>query len=45
MINDFFNWCVFALEVIGDFTGFGGPTKTSKNQNIKFKFFFYKKRI
>ena len=23
MINDFFNWCVFALEVIGDFTGIG----------------------
>lgn len=23
MINDFFNWCVFALEVIGDFTGMG----------------------
>ncbi len=23
MINDFFNWCVFVLEVIGDFTGMG----------------------
>ena len=23
MINDFFNLCVFALEVIGDFTGMG----------------------
>jgi|TARA_B110000211_G_C13722746_1_gene396791 hypothetical protein len=23
MINDFFNWCVFVLTVIGDFTGMG----------------------
>ena len=23
MINDFFNWCVFVLEVIGDVTGMG----------------------
>ena len=23
MINDFFNWCVFILEVIGEFTGMG----------------------
>ena len=23
MINDFFNWCVYVLEVIGDFTGMG----------------------
>ena len=23
MINDFFNWCVLVLEVIGDFTGMG----------------------
>ena len=23
MINEFFNWCVFVLEVIGDFTGIG----------------------
>ena len=23
MINDFFNWCVWVLEVIGDFTGMG----------------------
>jgi len=23
MINDFFNWCVYILEVIGDFTGMG----------------------
>ena len=23
MISDFFNWCVFVLEVIGDFTGMG----------------------
>ena len=23
MINDFFNLCVFVLEVIGDFTGMG----------------------
>ena len=23
MINDFFNWCVYVLEVIGDITGMG----------------------
>jgi hypothetical protein len=23
VINDFFNWCVWVLEVIGDFTGMG----------------------
>jgi hypothetical protein len=23
MINEFFNWCVFVLEVIGDLTGMG----------------------
>lgn len=23
MINDFFYWCVYILEVIGDFTGMG----------------------
>jgi len=23
MIYDFFNWCVFVLEVIGDVTGMG----------------------
>jgi hypothetical protein len=23
MINDFFNWCVLVLEVIGDITGMG----------------------
>jgi hypothetical protein len=23
MINNFFNWCVFILEVIGEFTGMG----------------------
>tara|TARA_Y100001970_G_C14088044_1_gene778438 strand:+ start:996 stop:1169 length:174 start_codon:yes stop_codon:yes gene_type:complete len=23
MINEFFNWCVYVLEVIGDFTGMG----------------------
>jgi hypothetical protein len=23
MINDFFNWCVWVLEAIGDFTGIG----------------------
>ncbi len=23
MISDFFNWCVYVLEVIGDFTGMG----------------------
>jgi preprotein translocase subunit YajC len=23
MINDFFNWCVWVLEVIGGFTGMG----------------------
>ena len=23
MINNFFNWCVYILEVIGDFTGMG----------------------
>ena len=23
MINDFFNWCVWALEVIGEVTGMG----------------------
>ena len=23
MIHDFFNWCVWALEVIGEFTGMG----------------------
>jgi hypothetical protein len=23
MIKDFFNWCVWVLEVIGDFTGMG----------------------
>tara|TARA_A100001011_G_C13978917_1_gene702444 strand:- start:134 stop:301 length:168 start_codon:yes stop_codon:yes gene_type:complete len=23
MIIDFFNWCVFVLEVIGDITGMG----------------------
>tara|TARA_B100000902_G_C27162456_1_gene839455 strand:- start:879 stop:1046 length:168 start_codon:yes stop_codon:yes gene_type:complete len=23
MITDFFNWCVFILEVIGDVTGMG----------------------
>ena len=23
MIHDFFNWCVRALEVIGEFTGMG----------------------
>ena len=23
MINDFFNWCVYVLEFIGDFTGMG----------------------
>ena len=23
MINDFFNWCVYALEVIGNVTGMG----------------------
>jgi hypothetical protein len=23
MIHDFFNWCVWALEVIGDVTGMG----------------------
>ena len=23
MTNDFFNWCVYILEMIGDFTGMG----------------------
>ena len=23
MINDFFNWCVYVLEVIGNITGMG----------------------
>ena len=23
MIDSFFNWCVYVLEVIGDFTGMG----------------------
>jgi len=23
MVNDFFNWCVYVLEVIGSFTGMG----------------------
>ena len=23
MINNFFNWCVYILEVIGNFTGMG----------------------
>ena len=23
MVNDFFNWCVWALEVIGNVTGMG----------------------
>jgi hypothetical protein len=23
MIHDFFNWCVWVLEVIGEFTGMG----------------------
>jgi len=23
MINQFFNWCVYVLEVIGNFTGMG----------------------
>ena len=23
MINDFFNWCVYVLEVIGNVTGMG----------------------
>ena len=23
MINSFFNWCVYVLEVIGDITGMG----------------------
>ena len=23
MINDFFNWCVYVLEIIGDITGMG----------------------
>lgn len=23
MVSDFFNWCVYVLEVIGDFTGMG----------------------
>ena len=23
MINDFFNWCVLVLTIIGDFTGMG----------------------
>jgi hypothetical protein len=23
MVNDFFNWCVYVLEVIGSFTGVG----------------------
>ena len=23
MIHDFFNWCVWVLEVIGEFTGIG----------------------
>ena len=23
MINNFFNWCVYVLEVIGDITGMG----------------------
>jgi hypothetical protein len=23
MINDFFNWCVYVLEVIGNLTGMG----------------------
>jgi hypothetical protein len=23
MINDFFNWCVWVLELIGDVTGMG----------------------
>ena len=23
MINEFFNWCVYILEVIGSFTGMG----------------------
>ena len=23
MISDFFNWCVYVLEVIGDLTGMG----------------------
>jgi hypothetical protein len=23
MVNDFFNWCVLVLEVIGDVTGMG----------------------
>ena len=23
MVNEFFNWCVYVLEVIGSFTGMG----------------------
>jgi len=23
VVNDFFNWCVYVLEVIGDVTGMG----------------------
>ena len=23
MVNDFFNWCVYVLELIGSFTGMG----------------------
>ena len=23
MVNDFFNWCVLVLEIIGDLTGLG----------------------
>lgn len=29
MINDFFNWCVWVLEVIGDFTGLGAQSQLS----------------
>ena len=35
LISDFFNWCVYVLEVIGDVTGMGYALGTSVDLKMK----------
>ena len=43
MINDFFNWCVFVLEVIGDVTGMGDELANVVSQIVLKGIFNYLK--
>ena len=35
MINDFFNWCVLILEIIGDITGMGYELANMSELSVK----------